>query len=291
MPTINLSSITERNQLEEIIKSDINDFCQKEYASEHRDHLGASVLGEPCSRKLWYSFRWAKLEDFSGRMLRLFQVGHDAEPRFIKYLRGIGFEVWERDPNTGKQYRFEGVNGHYGGSCDGVCKPPARYNLDSDIVLLDEFKTNGTGAGFSNVEVKGVLTEKPKHYAQMCQFGPNLNLKWGLYIIENKNDSDLTVKIVELDWNYAAQLETKAKDIIEAQEPPRKISLNSASFRCKFCSFIEVCHYNADVEKNCRSCKNAKPVENAEWYCGHWKAIIPKAEIKKGCQEHVSVNI
>lgn len=279
---LDLSNPHTRSELELIIKSDINTFCETYYEQGHRNHLGASTLGDPCWRKLWYQFRWVKETKFDGRMQRLFNVGHSAEPRFIAYLRGIGFEVKEFN-DDGKQFRITGANGHYGGSLDGMCKAPAHYQLSEDLVLLNEFKTNGTGKGYADVEEKGLQKAKPLHYSQMSQYGYKMGLLYGLYLIENKNDSDITVKIVELDWNLGAQLEKKAEQIINSKEPPPRISENPATFDCKYCDYTDICHKGAQPEKNCRSCRNAVPVENAEWYCCAHNSNIPSEWIRKGC--------
>lgn len=60
-----------------------------------RAHLGASLIGRKCNRELWYSFRWAANKNFSGRLYRLFDRGHEEEFRFVEYLRQIGCEVRE----------------------------------------------------------------------------------------------------------------------------------------------------------------------------------------------------
>src|SRR5882757_6553771 len=195
MPIINLSLQSDREKLEEQIKNDIDSYCIQKYKNENRTHLGASELGKPCSRMLYYKFHWMKKPDFDGRMLRLFNVGHEAEPRFIDYLRGIGFEVKEF-AEDGKQFRISGVMGHYGGSLDGMCKAPARYQIFEDLIFLNEFKTNGTGAAFNKVSELHLAKTKPEHFAQMCQYGFHYKLKYGLYLIENKNDSSITIKIV-----------------------------------------------------------------------------------------------
>lgn len=288
---LDLSLDDDRKALADLIKSDIDEFCIKKYGSEHRDHLGASIMGKPCSRDLWYGFRWVKKEKFSGRVLRLFDVGHRAEPRFIEYLRGIGFEVKEFDPENEKQFRISGVDGHYGGSLDGMCKAPERYNIREQLIFLNEFKTNGTGSGFVNVGIQDLIKAKPTHYDQMCQYGAFYKLKYGVYLIENKNDSDLIVKIVALDWNRGAELHKKAEDIIRAKIPPNKIALNSSYFDCKYCNHNAICHFDEPVEINCRSCKYAEPVANAEWQCNYWKQIIPSDYIKAGCPLHISVNV
>lgn len=279
---LNLSLKADREALEELISNDIDSFCYTHYEHGHRNHLGASELGEKCWRKLWYGFRWVKEEVFNGRMLRLFNVGHSAEPRFVTYLRGIGFEVREFDEN-GKQFRISGAMGHYGGSMDGMCKAPERYQLETDLVFLNEFKTNGTGKGFTDVNKDGVQKAKPKHFAQMSQYGYKQGLKYGLYLIENKNDSGLIVKVVELDWKYGAELEKKAEGIIFAKEPPPRISENPAAYDCTYCHLKDICHNEEVPEKNCRSCRNATPIENAEWFCSTHNSNIPEDFIRKGC--------
>jgi hypothetical protein len=280
---LNLSLPTDREKLETLISDDVELFCQTYYEQGHRNHLGASEVGEPCWRKLWYGFRWVKQEHFSGRMMRLFNVGHSAEPRFITYLRGIGFEVREFDEN-GKQFRISGAMGHYGGSLDGMCKAPERYQLSEDIVLLNEFKTNATGPGYAKVDSEGLSKAKPKHFAQMSQYGYAKGLRYGLYMIENKNDSDITFKVVELDWNLGKQLADKAAQIIFAKEPPPRISENPSMFDCKFCDKSDICHKGAQVEKNCRSCRNAEPTEDATWTCA-LHGVIPSEFIKLGCDD------
>jgi hypothetical protein len=279
---LDLNKQEDREKLEDLISNDVDEFCETYYEQGHRNHLGASGMGEPCWRKLYYSFRWVKEEKFDGRMMRLFNVGHSAEPRFVAYLRGIGFEVKEFDEN-GKQFRISGAMGHYGGSLDGMCKAPERYQLSEDLVFLNEFKTNGTGKGFSDVEEKGLQKAKPMHYSQMSQYGYKMGLRFGLYIIENKNDSCLIIKIVELDWNLGAQLEKKANDIVNSKEPPPRISENPAVFECKYCSYTDICHKGETPEKNCRSCRNASPVEDAQWFCSAHNSNIPSDFIRIGC--------
>jgi hypothetical protein len=285
---LDLANPADRATLEQLIADDVETFCANYYESGHRNHLGASELGKECWREIWYDFHWVKKEQFSGRMLRLFNVGHSAEPRFITYLRSIGFEVKEFSED-GKQFRISGAKGHYGGSLDGMCKAPSRYQLIEDIVLLNEYKTNNTGAGYTAVADKGVAKAKPKHFAQMSQYGFKYGLKYGLYMIENKNDSDITFKIVKLDWNLGAQMERKAEEIIFAKEPPNRISDNPAFFNCKYCDKAGICHGNEVPEKNCRSCRHSSPVDNAEWLCSIAQQNIPKDVIPLGCPQWLPI--
>jgi len=285
--SLDLSLKTDRDNLEEIIKEDINNYCvELTRSNEYRNHLGASVMGDQCWRKLYSKFRWFRKPEFDGRMQRLFNVGHEAEPRFIKYLKGIGFQVQERDPSTGEQWRISGAKGHYGGSLDGQCIAPERYQLSTPLVLLNEFKTQNTGKKFTDVAIMDLSKSKPKHYAQCCQYGEKYGLKYALYMIENKNDSDIIVRIVELDWNYGKALERKAEEIIFATEPPPKIAENESFFDCKYCDeFRDICHNGAKPDKNCRSCRHSTPVDNAEWHCSRFNGIIPQDFIPNGCPD------
>ena len=299
---INLENPENRKKLAAQIKQEINEYCADKYNTGHREHLGASVMGEKCSRKLWYIFRWVKEEKFDGRIQRLFQVGHNAEPRFVEYLEAIGFKVKRFDEKNENpldieagfveptQWRISACNGHYGGSLDGMCQAPLKYGITENLVWLNEFKTNKTGTDFYDIEWKGVIKCKPKHYAQMCQYGLHYQLKYGIYLVENKNDSDITIEIVPLDWNLGKELEKKAQDIISSQIPPPRIAENPSFFECKYCNFSDICHNNEPVEINCRSCRNAQPNLNAEWYCKLHEAIIPKDFIAKGCPQHISIN-
>ena len=284
---LNLSDPVDREKLEELLSEDLDKFCQTFYEQGHRNHLGASELGEECWRKLWYGFRWVKLDWHDGRMMRLFNVGHSAEPRFVSYLRGIGFEVKEFDTD-GKQFKISGAMGHYGGSLDGLCKAPSRYQLSEDITLSLSFKTNNTGSGYEKVSKESLQKSKPKHWAQECQYGYKMGIRYCIYMIENKNDSDITFKVIELDWNYGAQLEKKAEQIIFAKEPPPRISENKSYQACKWCHLSGICHDGEKPEKNCRSCRNATPVENAEWKCS-LHGIIPENFIKQGCDSWLPI--
>lgn len=268
---MDLSTPDARNALAASITKDIDDWCVKTFDDGHRNHLGASLIGDDCLRKLFYGFRWVKREKHSGRMLRLFQTGHREEARYLEYLVGIGFSI------SSTQERISDCNGHFGGSNDGE----AVYN---GVTFLLEFKTNGTGRGYNEVSELGVRRAKPKHWAQMCTYGFKRGIKYALYMIKNKNDDDLTIQILELDWQLGEEMIRKASFVIESETAPPRISGNPAFFDCKFCNFAGVCHKQHAMEKNCRSCVHSKPVENAAWFCKHWGTLIPsRKEIEAGC--------
>lgn len=92
----------------------IDEQCQAHFDDGHRKHLGASLIGGECSRRMWYTFRWVKHVTHSGQQYRLFNRGHLEEDRFVKYLEWSGFQVWELNPETGKQFQISDCDGHFG---------------------------------------------------------------------------------------------------------------------------------------------------------------------------------
>lgn len=270
------------------VLDDIDAFCKESYDGGHRAHLGASLIGDTCKRKLWYTFRWCVREDFNGRMLRLFNRGHREEERFTEWLKGIGAEVWTHT-DDGNQYRVSDVMGHFGGSLDGIVKLPERYGIDAPMLL--EFKTNGTGRAFDKLTEDGMAVAKPQHFAQTSVYGsdPKYNFTHVLYLNINKNDDSIHCEIVKLDHKLGNNLREKAKQIILSQEAPPRLSNNPTYKDCSYCAAKNICHKGALPEKNCRSCRHAKPVENAEWFCEFHNAVIPKDFIPKACDNYIPI--
>lgn len=273
----------QRKQLAARISTEIDAYCERAYNDGHRSHLGASIIGKECDFQLWAGFRWFGGKAFSGRMLRLFNRGHREEERFLEWMRGTGWTVWETDPATGKQFRISGVDGHYGGSCDGVAQHPEHGTF------VVEMKTKGTGAGFNKLVELGVAKQHPEHFTQMSTYGWKLGIPQGLYLSINKNDDTIHCEIVDLDFSLAERMEGRARDIINAKEPPKRISASPTFYLCKWCDFSEVCHHGAKPGTNCRSCVNAVPVADAQWHCNRWQQIIPKEHWAKACPEWESV--
>lgn len=284
----NLNKTADLEKLAIQVLNDIDTNAQRKYDDGHRNHLGASLIGDECRRKLWYSFRWCAKEKFAGRILRLFNRGHREEERNVEWLRDCGFTVWEFDESqppkadgTYPQFRISGCGGHFGGSTDGVVKFPDSYG-ELPYMLL-EFKTNGTGSGFNSLRSEGFAKAKPIHWAQTCTYGYKMGLEYVMYINTNKNDDDMYIEIKKLDYAVAQHMESKAETIIIAREAPARLSDVPTNYKCKMCTFSNICHNGVLPEVNCRSCKHAVPAENAEWYCEHHQNIIPKDVIKEAC--------
>lgn len=260
-----------------------------------RSHLGASLMGRECARELWYSFRWVKAPAFEGRILRLFNRGHLEEPRIVALLLMIGCTVWQYDED-GKQFRIKGHKGHFGGGMDGVVLGIPEM---PETPVLGEFKTHNDKS-FQGVRSNGVREAKFEHYVQMQLYMGKTGLSHALYVAVNKNDDTIYPEIVSFDKETYDRFVHRAGLIIDADEPPPRISNSPGWYKCKFCTFSSVCHGAAQPERNCRTCRWSTPVDGGEWLCenplvveeacinGWWDPIVvlDKAAQLKGCPDY-----
>jgi hypothetical protein len=243
-----------------------------------RTHLGASLIGKPCARELWYSFHWSKRSAFSGRIIRLFNRGHLEEARFLALLRLIGCETWSIDDN-GNQLRFSACDGHFGGSLDGIAMKIPDAPL---IPHLVEFKTH-SAKSFAGLS-EGVRSAKFEHYVQMQCYMHAYNLTEALYLAVNKDTDDLHAELITYERAVAERYLLRAQAIIDAPEPPTRLSDKPSWYQCKFCDYAPLCHTFDHPETSCRTCAHSTPAKEATWDCA-LNREIPKT--CAACENHI----
>ena len=87
-----------------------------------RDYLGGSRLGHGCERALQFEFAGAPKDegqDFSGRSLRIFAIGHELEDLAIRWLRAAGLDLVSQKRDGG-QFGFSVAGGRIRGHVDGI---------------------------------------------------------------------------------------------------------------------------------------------------------------------------
>lgn len=250
-----------------------------------RPHLGASLIGRPCDRELWYTFRWATNKKFDGRLLRLFNTGHREESRFIEELKGIGAEIYDRDPETNTQHRFSAVRGHFGGSCDAIGRGLPEAPKTWAII---EFKTHNADS-FKELKAKGVALAKREHYVQMQIYMGLAELERALYLAVNKNTDELHSEWIHFDKAVFDTYMARAEKIVDADVPPARLSEDPAWWQCKFCDHHAICHGERTANMNCRTCVHASPVDAGEWGCQKQERLLPYDEQQLGCRDHLYI--
>lgn len=189
-----------------------------------------------------------------------------------------------------KQWHFKDHQGHFAGSSDGRIRGgflEDQLGLGSEWGGV-EYKTHGDKS-FKLLLKKGVVSSKPVHYVQMQIYMHYFDLPWCLYVSTNKNDDAIYMEVVYRKPELALSYIDVAAKIINSDAMPVRITEDPSWFECRFCDYRDICHKGKPVQKNCRSCVFAKPVDNGQWRCSHWNATIPKEAIPSGCDNWTSI--
>ena len=236
--------------------------------------LGASFLGKPCDRSLWYHFRHACRPRFEGRLYRLFETGTIEEARLAADLVSIGCTVHVSDPSTGKQFRIQDLGGHVVGYLDGcalnIPEAPKTWH-----VL--EFKTHNA-KNFRALKSKSVKVVKPDHYAPMMIYMHKTGMTRALYLACNKDTDELHAERIRYDKTEAEAYIARAKKIIFSSEVPDRIGNGPDYYLCHFCDARYLCHdlpREADValrvpQLSCRQCCFSEAIPDGcdgQWVC------------------------
>lgn len=247
-----------------------------------RPHMGASQLGHPCDRWLWLSFRWAVVEAFPGRILRVFRRGQNEEAQIVRDLRAIGIDV----QRTGAQQSRVDFKCHVSGSIDGIAESGVPFGDGKRYVL--EFKTHSKKS-FDHLEDNGVEKSKPMHYAQMQVYMLGTRIEQALYVAVCKDDDRMWTEIVKFDKNIANSLVERGKRIALSDRMPEPLSADPSWYQCKFCPAHEFCHKTKTTkEVNCRTCAHSTAQPDSTFTCErHENEIIPVDWQRSGCDVHV----
>jgi hypothetical protein len=251
--------------------------------------LGASRVGIPCERALWYAFRHCFEPEFDGRMYRLFERGDLEEPRMVADLRAIGCTVHEIDPATGKQFGIVALGGHLKGYLDGcalgIPEAPKAWHLL-------EFKTH-SAKNYKALVSKGVLAVKPEHYAQMMIYMHLTGMKRALYLAVNKDTDELYAERIRYDKAQAEALMERAERVITSNEPPARVSDRPDYYLCRWCDATDICFGTPDrtfpvPRLSCRQCCHATPEMdgNGRWSCKGERTLAFDEQLK-GCENHL----
>jgi hypothetical protein len=231
---------------------------------------------------LYYNWRGYTNYLFEGRILRLFETGHQQEDRIVMDLLKAGYEVWAAD-ERGKQFTYLDASGHGVVKLDGVIKGVPGYE---EIPLVLEIKSHNDKS-YGGVNSKGVAAEKRFHYWQV-QMGIWLTqLTGGLYVSVNKNDEQLYFEYIAPDLRIQSKIQETIESLVRATIIPTRISETPDDyFGCRWCDHKAVCTGKAEPERHCRSCVYSKPWDNGEWLCTKLGVLLNREDQLNGCSEY-----
>jgi hypothetical protein len=234
--------------LAERVKKRLEGIQRSEWA---RDYIGASVVAHVCGRALFYMREKAPASAHNAQTLRIFDFGNTIEDLVVCWLREAGFQVYDKNPVTGDQFRFYTPEGAVLGHADGVLSTrrlvPDLYDIAATSLSLLEIKSHNQ-RNFDQVVNLGVERGKFEHYAQMqCYladdstirqaFGTPLLPKECLYVAVNKNDCEVYVEQVAPNRTVFLQCLSRIRSKNSALAPPPRIASSAEKSPCKWCGY------------------------------------------------------
>ena len=258
------------------------DAAHEARAERPRPHIGCSQLGHQCERWLWLSFRWAVIEPFPGRILRLFRRGQMEEETVVSDLRSAGCHV----THTGQEQSRVDFGCHVSGSIDGIIEFGVPEAPRKHHVL--EIKTHSLKS-FNELEKNGVQLAKPIHWAQMQVYMLGAKVDRALYYAVCKDDDRIYTERVRLCEESAKAYVDRGQRIALTERMPEPIvGASPAWYICKFCPGHDFCHKTQKTEQvNCRTCAHSTPKDDGTWHCARWSDTIPTDAQLGGCDSHV----
>ena len=220
----------------------INEMIERASLAKHasdqpRGYLGASLIGDECSRKI--QFEWMCGSSFPARVRSIFARGHYFETESKQQLGNAGF-IFE--PSIEK-LGFVVADGLMAGHADGVV---ARVPVGVELATPSIWECKGLNAkNFRAVERDGLAKVFPKYAAQVALYQNFLDItNPALVTIVNADTCERLHFTVEFDARLAQEATNRAINIIEvtrAGELLPRLDPGLEDFRCKWCSHLERC--------------------------------------------------
>ncbi|WP_281301859.1 MULTISPECIES: hypothetical protein [unclassified Iodidimonas] len=223
-------------------------------ATPSRTYLGGSRLGHPCERALQFEFAGAPKDDgqdFSGKTLRIFEIGHALEDLAIRWLRGAGFDLYTRKGNRpdGEQFGFSVAGGRIRGHVDGIIAA-APQPLSIGVPALWECKTMNA-KNWRETVAKGVVVVKPVYAAQVALYQaymeaqvPGISENPALFTAINKDTAELHHELVPFDAGLAQRMSDRGVRILQASDAGEllpRIATTRDFHECRMCPWAERC--------------------------------------------------
>ena len=216
-----------------------------------RDYLGASRLGVACERALQYEYLHTPVDDgrdFSGRLLRIFEVGHTLEDLAMRWLRLAGFDLYTRKAQGG-QFGFSVAGGRIRGHVDGILNAgPAEFGLGYPAIW--EFKTMNDKSWRDTVK-QGVAKSKPVYAAQVAVYQaymeasvPGVSANPALFTAINKDTQEIWFELLPFDGGLAQRMSDRAVRVITATSASETLPRHTTTpthQECKFCAWQDRC--------------------------------------------------
>lgn len=227
-------------QPQDKIVSEMYEAAARTRKTGERKYLGMSEIGKPCDRALWFSFRGFDRSPVDGRMIMLFRFGDRIEEEVVYWLEKAGYEI--RDRQRSFKAHHEMFAGHWDGEIIGVTQRPHVLEIKS-----------ANAKRFKAFKDFGVQKTAPGYYCQAQCYMGYAGRERALFVIQNKDTSELYTERVYFAKSDFESLHNRAYCIITANDvPPRPFKENHQE--CQWCDYRLKCWYPAEAITTFQAC-------------------------------------
>lgn len=269
---------------------------EKSQKETSRGYLGASQIGHPCHRKLFYSFRYCEKKivnknsdphDIEMELNRIKSVedGRRQELLIIENLRRVpGVEVYSDDGTLDEhgnpnQIGFEMLLGHFRGHLDGVItgllQAPKTPHVFEAKCRKEEFVRDLEKKKQKFGEKNALREWSPEYYGQAQIYMHAMELERHYLVCMSPGGRREISCRTDYNKKDAEALIEKAQRIIFDDEylPPR-MSNNREYFECKWCLYQEICHDGRFPLVNCKTCRYITPGKDGNFHCNKYEELL-----------------
>lgn len=250
-----------------------------------------SAIGHPCMRALWYSLHAvspATSADATG--LKRMADGVVGETLMATRLKMVpGIELWDRNPETGGQWRLTACNGHVGGYVDGVIlgliQAPRTPHVWEHKQVAEDSQLKLHKAKIELGEKSALRQWNYGYWATGQVYMHVLELSRHYMTVSSPGGRHTISVRTNYDGAAAKALLERADKIIfeYPDRPPPRCSEDPAWHICRWCDHHAICHQGAMPQRHCRTCISLAPIADGTWHCGRWNET-PSRELQAlGC--------
>lgn len=210
---------------------------------KRRNYIGASSIGDKCSRKIWYNYNGYDKEPSNWIGLLAAEDGHATEDLISKRLRLIpSVELYTHDEN-GCQFGFDlgFFKGHYDGVIRGILEAPKTWHIYEVKTKEEKFINKLEKLINEYGEKKALEKWNYTYYCQAVLYMYMENLTRHFMIISKPGGRDAISLRTESNNKLAQSLIEKATRIYKSKLEPERAYHSKDYFECSWCNFRNEC--------------------------------------------------
>lgn len=213
--------------------------------NKNRDYIGASSIGDECSRKIWYQYNNYPKKPMGWKVLCAIDDGHRTEALIVERYKMLDGIELHADDGTGQYgYDHEGwFKGHVDGMIKGLIEAPDTWHVFEVKAKEDKFIRELEKCIDIHGEKDALKNWDYIYYCQAVLYMHFMEVPRHCMVVARPGGRDFIQIRTNENPKLAKALIKKGQRIKDAKTPPERIG-GKNFWKCKWCDFREVCHEN-----------------------------------------------